>query len=120
MHLGHSCWRVLAAHRLTAHLAHPLGGHQRDHVAAADDAHQPPAGEHRDAADPPVHQQVPHVVGSGVLGDADHRRGHHVAGGGPPSSRSYSLTSPTTPARLIDDRDCADPVLSQGVSHLLR
>jgi len=82
-HLGALIWLVLAADRLTAHLARPLGCHERDQVAAADDAHKPAPGEHRDAPDPPAHQQMPHLVDAGVLGDADHCAGHHVPGGEP-------------------------------------
>jgi hypothetical protein len=34
------------------------------------------------------------------------------------ASRSYSLTMPTTPASVVDDRNTADPVIPQGVHDL--
>src|SRR6266496_2345962 len=68
-HLG----SLLAMHRLAADSAGPLGGHQRDHVAAAHDAYQLPRVGYGDAADAPLDQQMPYISDRGLAADRDQR-----------------------------------------------
>ena len=108
-----------ATHGLTAHLAHPLGGHQRDDVTTAHDARQAAGPQHWNAADTPIDQQMTHVLHRTRIAHRDHRRRHQFRGGPTHLREQVELTDQAEHRPgAVHHGDRTDPVLRQKVGDL--